>query len=90
MATSHEKIKVFAGGDLPYEEVMRRLGALRRACERRDLKEVVFELKDMIPDYNVSNELLHRLLDSDLSRLASALTTETVAPAVESWAAVKA
>ena len=36
---------------------------------------LVFELKDMVPDYNPSKELLHQMMDTDLGRLATALNS---------------
>jgi hypothetical protein len=38
------------------------LAGLRRICQSRDLGELVITLKDAIPDYSPSSELLHRLI----------------------------
>jgi FlaA1/EpsC-like NDP-sugar epimerase len=85
IATSHEKIRVFAGASLPFEHAMRHLAALRNACERRDLPALVFTLKDLAPDYNPSKEILQRLLEPGLVRLATAVDSsmaqEAAAPA---------
>jgi len=73
VATGHEKIKAFAGACIPFEEAIRHLSILRRACEARDLQALMFELKDMIPDYNPSSGLLQQLAEPELSHLAAAV-----------------
>jgi FlaA1/EpsC-like NDP-sugar epimerase len=73
LSTGHGKISVFAGLSLPFEEMTRRLTVLRNACERRDVRKLVFELKDMIPDYNPSKELLQLLIEPGHFRLARAV-----------------
>ena len=37
---------------------------LREICRRRDLAGLILTLKEMIPDYNPSKELLGRALES--------------------------
>jgi FlaA1/EpsC-like NDP-sugar epimerase len=71
--TQHEKIRVFAGACPPYEEAMRRLAALRTCCERRDLRSLALEIKDMVPEYAPSRDSLERLTQSGLVRLAEAV-----------------
>lgn len=73
LATGHDKISVFAGLWLPFEKMTQHLSALRIACDRRDLRKLVFELKDMVPDYNPSAELLQRLIEPRHFRLAKAI-----------------
>jgi len=60
--TSQEKIRIFTGNGLPEEDMASYLAGLRRICQSRDLGELVITLKDAIPDYNPSSELLHRLI----------------------------
>jgi len=74
VATGHEKIMVFAGNSLPFEQAIRHLAALRKACENRDLRAMLLEFKDLVPDYNPSKELLQRVLEPDLARMANAVT----------------
>jgi len=74
--TDHEKIKVFAGTSLPFDCAMRHLAVLRGACERRDLKSLVFEMKSIVPDYTLSKELLERLLEPGMARLAGAVQAD--------------
>ena len=81
--TRHEKIKAFAGSCLPFEQAIHHLAVLRKACESRDLRMLMFELKDMVPDYNPSKELLHQIIEPDLGRLAAALNSAQSALPVE-------
>jgi len=81
LPTCHEKISVFAGPGLPFEQVVRHLARLRNACETRDLRSVVIELERMVPDYAPGEELSQRLaalgcgpMGSDLARLATAVS----------------
>jgi hypothetical protein len=64
---------VFAGLSLPFDQMTQHLSVLRSACEQRDVRKLVFELKDMIPDYNPSKELLRRLIEPGHFRLAKAI-----------------
>ena len=76
--TCHEKIKVFAGTCLPFDCAMRHLAVLRGACERRDLRTLIFELKSMVPDYTLSKELLQRVTEPEMARLAAAIEPRAV------------
>jgi FlaA1/EpsC-like NDP-sugar epimerase len=70
--TRHVKITAFTGTCLPFERVNRHLGALRYACEARDLRALMLELKDMVPDYNPSKDVLHKITEPGLVRLSEA------------------
>ena len=74
LPTSHEKISVFAGAGLPFEQVVRHLARLRNACEVRDLRSLVLELRQMVPDYAPGEELSAQLAALDLARLATAVS----------------
>jgi len=63
LSTGHGKISAFAGLSLPFDQMTQHLSVLHSACEQRDVRKLVFELKDMIPDYNPSKELLDRLIE---------------------------
>jgi FlaA1/EpsC-like NDP-sugar epimerase len=71
--TGHEKIKAFAGACLPFEQAIKHLAALRKACEIRDLRALMSELKDMVPDYGPSQELLQKVSEPGLARLIEAV-----------------
>jgi len=73
VATIHEKINAFTGVGIPFERAIRSLAALRHACENRDLRALLFELKNLVPDYNPSQELLNGIAEASLIRLGEAL-----------------
>ena len=63
LPTPYEKIKIFTGNGLPSAGMEPYLEALRHICERRDVPGLVLTLKDLIPDYNPSAQLLRRAVD---------------------------
>jgi len=60
----HEKIRIFAGQGLEEAVMAGHVEGLREICRRRDLAGLILTLKEMIPDYNPSKELLGRALES--------------------------
>jgi len=91
LPTGHEKISVFAGAALPFEQIVRHLARLRNACETRDLRSVVRELERMVPDYAPGENLSAQLaalesvpMAGDLARLATAVSGPVSALPVES------
>jgi FlaA1/EpsC-like NDP-sugar epimerase len=77
LPTRHEKIKVFVGASLASSTMESCLDHLRDICERRDLPGLIFFLKEIVPDYNPSSDLLRRALEPNptvgLHALAAAL-----------------
>ncbi len=71
--SGHDKILIYAGESLPQERMAHHVAVLRSACEARDLRRLLFELKAIVPDYNPSDEILARLAEPDLFRLARAV-----------------
>jgi FlaA1/EpsC-like NDP-sugar epimerase len=61
--TPCEKIKIFTGNSLPSAGMESYLEALRGICQRREVSNLVLTLKDLIPDYNPSAQLLRRVVD---------------------------
>jgi FlaA1/EpsC-like NDP-sugar epimerase len=90
LPTTHNKIKVFAGTCPPQHRMAQHLARLRAACSRRDVKGVLFELKEIEPDYNPSKEILIRAFERDLTRLAEAVSSTTSISPVGSPAVVAA
>jgi FlaA1/EpsC-like NDP-sugar epimerase len=84
LATPHHRIKVFNGAHLTAESASFHLAALRRACESRNLNALLIELKQIVPDYTVSEELLKRALEPGLFRLAKSVNAEQSRPPVDS------
>jgi FlaA1/EpsC-like NDP-sugar epimerase len=75
--TFHEKIKIFAGPTPSPEEMKNRLAAIRRHCAARDERRLLLELKDLVPDYNPSMQVLQRLIEEP--RRAAAASAERAA-----------
>jgi len=59
--THHPKIKVFAGTPVSRAWMIHHLTALGAACAARDLGALVAEMKDIVPDYIVSEDVLVRI-----------------------------
>jgi len=59
--THHPKIKVFAGTPVSRAWMIHRLTALGAACAARDLGALIEEMKQIVPDYTVSEDVLVRI-----------------------------
>jgi FlaA1/EpsC-like NDP-sugar epimerase len=70
LPTPHEKIKIFAANGLPPGGMEPHLDTLLRICASRDSRRLLLELKDLIPDYNPSSQLLRGALDLTLAASA--------------------
>jgi FlaA1/EpsC-like NDP-sugar epimerase len=57
LPTCHQKIKIFAGSGIA-EHMTSRVNALRKLCEARDRRGLILELKDIVPEYTPSTEVL--------------------------------
>jgi FlaA1/EpsC-like NDP-sugar epimerase len=60
--TGHEKIRIFVGNGLPESDMLTWLDSLRCICEARDTGRLVVALKEIVPDYNPSSNLLKRVI----------------------------
>jgi FlaA1/EpsC-like NDP-sugar epimerase len=60
--TSHEKIRIFAGATIPWPSIQPRLTRMQAVCQARELNELILILKEMLPEYNPSTDLLRRVL----------------------------
>jgi len=78
--TPHEKIRIFTANGLPKAGIEPYLESLRQICASRDVAALVFTLKELIPDYNPSAQLLHRIVD--LPRKPSRAYTEPKIPRI--------
>ncbi|HXN47311.1 MAG TPA: nucleoside-diphosphate sugar epimerase/dehydratase [Bryobacteraceae bacterium] len=58
LPTFHEKIKIFAGAPVPAEKMQEELEAVRRLCALRDARGLVLRLKELVPDYCPSADIL--------------------------------
>jgi FlaA1/EpsC-like NDP-sugar epimerase len=61
LPTYHPKIKIFANGS-SHESVLDRIEQLRFFCGARDMAGLILQLKDLVPDYNPSSQILHRVV----------------------------
>jgi FlaA1/EpsC-like NDP-sugar epimerase len=66
VATAHEKIRVLVGDPAP-GDTAERLERLRRLCQGRDVRGLVLEMKDMVPEYNPSSALLRQVLEESVA-----------------------
>lgn len=66
--TQHEKIRVFAGNGMREDDLRYWLGSLREICEARDAGSLVVALKELVPDYSPSLELLKRITNVEDAR----------------------
>lgn len=67
LPTRHEKIKIFAGHALDGDAIGSYLESLRDICARRDLHDLVVLLKEMVPEYSPSTDLLRRTFSSEFT-----------------------
>ncbi len=81
VGTHHQKIKIFSGNTLPDEEMTVHLQRLRKACEQRNLRALVRELKLMVPDYTASKDVVERAFTDNLVNLGRVLQFNPAAEA---------
>lgn len=69
--TTHNKIRIYTGKGLPFDDFEHWLYLLREACQARDLKGLVEIVRETVLDYTPSQELLSRLCltEPEVSRL---------------------
>jgi len=60
--THHPKIKVFAGTPVSRAWMIHHLTSLGAACAARDLGALIEEMKQIVPDYTVSEDVLVRIV----------------------------
>lgn len=58
----HDKIRIFVGSGFPEEGIRIWLDALREICTARDTARLVIALKELVPDYSPSVDLLKRIM----------------------------
>jgi len=63
--TRHEKIQVYNGNGHSAETMNRYIEQLHSICESRDLPHLVSKLKEIIPDYEPSVQLLKRAVSTE-------------------------
>ena len=58
LPTRHEKIKIFSGPTLTYGGMTGPLETLREICAERDVTQLILQLKEIVPEYNPSSNVL--------------------------------
>ena len=61
--TNHSKIRIYAGNGLPHGNFETWLDSLYEICRARDLGRLLMALKETVPDYNPSADLLKRFIE---------------------------
>jgi FlaA1/EpsC-like NDP-sugar epimerase len=72
LPTHHEKINVFAGASMPWPEIERHLGRLRTACRERNGDELLSVVRQVVPEYRPSAELMGGLQAGGVARAVAA------------------
>ena len=62
LPTYHEKIKIFSGTTQSWSRMEKQLSHLQYLCAARKFDELILALKDIVPEYNPSSELLRRAI----------------------------
>jgi FlaA1/EpsC-like NDP-sugar epimerase len=75
LPTVHEKISVFAGKSHDHEEIGVLIRSLEEACRTGDLGRLVLVVKNFVPDYNPSTELLSRVVEGAHNRHSDRIAT---------------
>jgi FlaA1/EpsC-like NDP-sugar epimerase len=72
LPTHHEKINVFAGASMPWPEIERHLARLRTSCRERNCDELISVVKQVVPEYRPSAELMGGLQAGGVARAVAA------------------
>jgi FlaA1/EpsC-like NDP-sugar epimerase len=62
LPTSHKKVKIFTGPLISPDEMKAAVDNLQRICAARDVTQLLLRLKEIVPDYNPSTNVLKRAL----------------------------
>ena len=60
--TYHDKIKIFSGVTQSWSLMEKQLNQLQHLCAARKFDELILTLKEIVPEYSPSSELLRRAL----------------------------
>ena len=84
--TKHDKIRICVGNGVPEEDMRTWLESLREICQARDTGRLVVALKELVPDYSASVDLLKRITGLEESCGIALHRSEPVADSLR-WAA---
>jgi FlaA1/EpsC-like NDP-sugar epimerase len=68
LPTRHEKVKIFTGPSLSYDEMKGPLETLRQICAVREVMQLILLLKELVPEYNPSSHVLRDALLKQIPR----------------------
>jgi FlaA1/EpsC-like NDP-sugar epimerase len=69
--THHEKIKVFMGPNIEWNQLQKRISTIRELCELRDAPGLLLVMKELILEYNPSLEMLKLMVSRPESLVRS-------------------
>ena len=72
LPTYHDKIKIFSGTTQSWSRMEKQLSHLQYLCAARKFDELILALKDIVPEYNPSSELLRRAIQPKQEEFALA------------------
>lgn len=72
LPTYHDKIKIFSGPTQSWSRMEKQLSHLQYLCAARKFDELILALKDIVPEYNPSSELLRRAIQPKQEEFALA------------------
>ncbi len=72
--THHRQIRIFVGNGLPAPDLEKWLDTVHAICEARDVGGLVLAVKELVPDYSPSADLLKRMTQP---RVTEAISCET-------------
>jgi FlaA1/EpsC-like NDP-sugar epimerase len=65
VCTRHENIRILDAAAIDRQELNSRIETLRTVCMKRDMRGLVQALREIVPDYSPSDELLRRATQED-------------------------
>jgi FlaA1/EpsC-like NDP-sugar epimerase len=73
----HEKIRIYVGNGVAEDDIRLWIESLREICESRDVGRLIVALKELMPDYSPSIELLKRVVESPRVQLLRSFNLES-------------
>lgn len=69
--SQHEKVRIFAGKEIPNADLISWVESLQRICDSRDTARLLIALKQIVADYNPSMNFLQRAVGSRIRNQAA-------------------
>jgi FlaA1/EpsC-like NDP-sugar epimerase len=81
--THNPKITIFAGPTMPFKTMEDSIAEVERLCSVRDFPALLLLLRDLVPEYNPSNQVLRRIFPGATASLSGSAAQQTADGAVE-------